>query len=79
MSERPIQCLSYDGQKSKKQCAVYDSDTPVTLTLITSLVSEKIPTLKFLQTLRLTDQKMSILPLEVEQTPVAQFKLSMIS
>ena len=26
-----LHCLNYSGQESKKQFAVYDSDTPVTL------------------------------------------------
>ena len=31
MYVRTIQRLNYGGQESKEQCAVYDSDTPVTL------------------------------------------------
>ena len=31
MYVRTIRCLNYDGQESKKQFAVYDSDKPVTL------------------------------------------------
>ena len=30
-SIRTTQCLNYSGQESRKQFAVYDSDTPVTL------------------------------------------------